>query len=125
MISEIIFPYSNNTVKYKSKEEPLLVDFVKKLLHVKDRNEYQDNNVTMFYNKLLSLSKHWGLGDEISVETVFDEFTPEYIFTISIPKGITKNEENDIFMKMNFQMERFCKDNNMFNFLKDAYIIFE
>ena len=125
MISEIIFPYSNNTVKYKSKEEPLLVDFVKKLLHVKDRNEYQDNNVTMFYNKLLSLSKHWGLGDEISVETVFDEFTPEYIFTISIPKGITKNEENDIFMKMNFQMERFCKDNNMLNFLKDAYIIFE
>ena len=58
-------------------------------------------------------------------ETVFDEFTPEYIFTITIPRGMSKDEENDIFMKMNFQMERYCKDNNMFSFLKDAYIIFE
>ena len=73
----------------------------------------------------MSLSKYWGLGEHISVETVYDEFTPEYIFTISIPKGISKDEENDIFMKLNFQMERFCKDNNMFSFLKDAYIIFE
>ena len=125
MILESNFPYSTNTARYRSNEDPLLVDFVKELLHVKDRNEYQDNNVSIFYNKLLSLSKYWGLGEHISVETVFDEFTPEYIFTISIPKGMSKNEENDIFMKMNFQMERFCKDNNMFSFLKDAYIIFE
>ena len=125
MILESNFPYSNSTAKYESNKEPLLVDFVKKLLHVKDRNGYQDNNVSMFYNKLLSLLKHFGLGDHISVETVFDEFTPEYIFTISIPEGMSKDEENDIFMKINFQMEYFCKDNNMFNFLKDAYIIFE
>ena len=125
MILESNLPYSNNTVKYRPNEEPLLVDFVKKLLHVKDRNGYQDNNVSMFYNRLLSLSKHWGLGEDISVETVFDEFTPEYIFTITIPGGMSKDEENDIFMKMNFQMERCCKDNNMSNFLKDAYIIFE
>lgn len=125
MILESNFPYSTNTVRYRSNKDPLLVDFVKKLLHVNDRNGYQDNNVSMFYNKLLSLSKHWGLGEHISVETVFDEFTPEYIFTISIPSGMSKEEENDIFMKMNFQMERFCKDNNMFSFLKDAYIIFE
>ena len=124
MIFESIFPYFNNTTKYNSNEEPLIIDFVKEILKVKDRNEYHDN-VSIFYNKLLSLSKHWGLGEQISVEKVFDEFTPEYIFTISIPKGMSKDEENDIFMKMNFQMERFCKEKNMFSFLKDAYIIFK
>ena len=124
MILDNNFTYFNDG-NCSFNEEPLLVDFVKKLLHVKNRNEYQDNNVSRFYNKLLSLSKRWGLGEQISVEKVFDEFTPEYIFTISIPKSITKDKENDIFMIMNFQMERFCKDNNMFNFLKDAYIIFE
>ena len=100
-------------------------EFLNKLLHVNDCNEYHENNVSMFYNKLVSLSKYWGLGEQISVERVFDEFTPEYIFTISVPQGMSKDEENDIFMKMNFQMECFCKDNNMFSFLKDAYIIFE
>ena len=66
---------------------------------------------------VVSLSKHWGLGEHISVETVYDEFTPEYIFTIPVPVEMSKEEENKIFMKMNFQMECFCKDNNMFNFL--------
>lgn len=125
MILENTYPYSNNPAKYGSNKDPSLVDIVKKLLNIADRNEYQDNNVTRFYNKLVSLSKHWGLGEHISVETVYDEFTPEYIFTIPVPVGMSKEEENKIFMKMNFQMECFCKDNNMFNFLKDAYIIFE
>ena len=35
MILESNFPYSTNTARYRSNEDPLLVDFVKELLHVK------------------------------------------------------------------------------------------
>lgn len=122
MILDRMYPYSHP--KYDS-ASPLIMDKVKNFFNIPVRNEYHDNEVTKFYNKLVLLSKSWGLGDNISVETVHEEFTPEYIFTIQIPKHFSKNEKNEIFMKLNFQMERFCKSNNMVSFLKDAYIIFE
>lgn len=123
MVLTNIDPYSKSG-KYGSSTE-LIVDKLKKVLNIHDSSEYQDNEVTKFYNRLLYLSKYWGLGDNISVETVHEEFTPEYIFTIQIPKNISKKDENEIFMKLNFQMEQFCRSNDMFSFLKDAYIIFE
>ena len=123
MILDRMYPYSSS-VKYGS-DAPLIMDEVKNFLNIFVRNGYNDNEVTKFYNQLLLLSKSFGLGDSISVETVHEEFTPEYIFTIQIPKHFSKNEKNDIFRKLNFQIERFCKSNNMVNFLKDAYIIFE
>lgn len=123
MVLTNINPYSKSS-KYGSSTE-LIVDKLKKVLNIHDSSEYQDNEVTKFYNRLLYLSKYWGLGDNISVETVHEEFTPEYIFTIQIPKNISKKDENEIFMKLNFQMEQFCRSNDMFSFLKDAYIIFE
>lgn len=112
-----------NSIKYDS-DNPLM-DKVKDLLRTPILKLYQDNNVTKFYNELLLLSNCWGLGDNVSVETVYEEFTPEYIFTIKIPKHFSKHDENEIFMKLNFQMEHFCKSNDMLDFLREAYIIFE
>ena len=123
MVFTSFYPYSKSD-KYGSSTE-LIVDKLKKVLFIQSSSEYHDSEVTKFYNKLLFLSKYWGLGDNISVETVHEEFTPEYIFTIQIPRNISKKDKDDIFMKLNFQMEHFCKSNNMFSFLKDAYIIFE
>lgn len=122
MVLASFYPYSKSA-GYES-STGLIVDKIKKVLYIQCSSEYHDK-VTKFYNQLLLLSKYWGLGDSISVETVHEEFTPEYIFTIQIPKNLSKKEKNDIFMKLNFQMEHYCKSNNMFNFFKDAHIIFE
>ncbi len=85
-------------------------------------NEYPNKNLTNFHHKLLSLAKQYDLGDNISFETVYEEFAPEYIFTIQVPKNISKEMENELFFKINTHMTHFCKINNMSNFLKDAYI---
>lgn len=116
--------YSNDNIKNESENTPL-IDYIKSLFNIKNSNEYHNNDITKFYHKLLSLSKQFELGDNISFETVYEEFTPEYIFTIQIPRSLSKEMENEIFFKINAQMTHFCKLNNMSDFLKDAYIIFE
>lgn len=39
---------------------------IKKLFNIPDSNEYNNNDLTKFYHKLLSLSKQFDLGENIS-----------------------------------------------------------
>lgn len=116
--------YSNDNFKNKS-ANTLLIDHIKKLFNIRDSNKYHNNDLTKFYHRLLSLAKQFDLGKNITIEKVYEEFTPEYIFTIQVPRSLSKEMENEIFFKINTHMTHFCKMNNMPDFLKDAYIIFE
>lgn len=76
-----------------------------------------------FYDKLLEVSKSKGLGDNISIQTVYDGNIPEKIFTIHIDQKLSKNDKYILLDEITSYMRIYAKNNMLWNFFKDAYIV--
>ncbi|MBE6505309.1 MAG: hypothetical protein E7Z73_06165 [Methanobrevibacter millerae] len=76
-----------------------------------------------FYEKLLEVSKSKGLGDNISIQTIYDGNIPEKVFTIHIGQKLSKNDKYVLLDEITNYMGIYAKNNMLRNFYKDAYII--
>lgn len=79
--------------------------------------------ITEFYDELLKVSDNLGLGKNISVDIVYDGSYPEKVFTINVPFHIDRKEKYDYLDQIVNDMVNFSKENNMFDFYKDAHIL--
>lgn len=122
MIIDNNYPHPNPP-KYKPTANPQIVDIFKKLLNIQDRNEYHDNEVTKFYNKLLSVSKQLGLGENISIDTTYDGKIPEKVFTIHCATKLNKEQRYSVSELVHDYMRSFSKSEGLQDFFTDAYII--
>ena len=121
MILDSIYPYSES-IKYES-DNPLIIDKVKKVLKIQVSNEYHDNEITKFYNKLLTVSKQLGLGENISIDTVYDGKIPEKVFTIHSINKLNKEQRYAVSELVHNQMNSFSKSEGLQDFIKDVYIL--
>lgn len=76
-----------------------------------------------FYEKLLEISKLKGLGDNISIQTIYEGNIPEKVFTIHIEQKMSKNDKYLLLDEITNYMGIYAKNNMLWNFYKDAYII--
>lgn len=76
-----------------------------------------------FYDKLLEVSKSKGLGDNITIQTVYEGNIPERIFTINIGRYMSKKDRYVLLEEITNYMSIYSKNNMLWNFFKDAYII--
>ena len=121
MFLKSIYPYSKS-VKYES-NSPLIIDNVKKFLKIQDRNEYPDNEITKVYNNLLTVSKQLGLGENISIDTVYDGKVPEKVFTIHCASKLNKEQKYNMSELLHKHMNSFSKSEGLQDFIKDVYIL--
>jgi hypothetical protein len=82
-----------------------------------------ENKCTIFYDELKKVSKSKGLGDNISVQTVYEENIPEKVFTISIEHHLSKSDKYVLLEEITNSMSIFAKKSMLWDFFKDSYII--
>ena len=82
-----------------------------------------ESKITEFYEELLNVSDNLGLGKNISVDIVYDGSYPEKVFTINVPFNIDRKEKYDYLDQIVNDMVNFSKENNMFDFYKDAHTL--
>lgn len=76
-----------------------------------------------FYEELKITSNKFGLGENISVDIVYDGPSPEKVFTINISHKLDIKEKYSILDQIVNHMADFSRKENMFDFYKDAYIL--
>ena len=84
--------YLNESVTHQDISQNTLVDTFKRIFNIPNSKNYQYNEITVFYQELLSLSRQLGLGDNISIETVYDGKIPEKVFTIHTDVNLDKKQ---------------------------------
>ncbi|MBE6508249.1 MAG: hypothetical protein E7Z77_02420 [Methanobrevibacter sp.] len=119
--------FSRNSLHYfdtsnKGNDNDFIGSF-KKILNIQENNRYHKNEISMFYTELLSLSRQLGLGDNISIETIYDGKLPEKVFTIHCDVNINKEQKYLLSESIHESMKHFSDSNHLDNFFKDAYII--
>lgn len=115
--------YLNENVKHESISQNTLVDTFKKIFNIPNSKNYQYNEVTVFYQELLYLSKQLGLGDNISIETVYDGKIPEKVFTIHTGMHLDKKRKYSLSESIHKNMKAFSKSKGLQNFFNDVYIL--
>ena len=115
--------YLNENVKHESISQNTLVDTFKKIFNIPNSKNYQYNEVTVFYQELLYLSKQLGLGDNISIETVYDGKIPEKVFTIHLDISLDKKQKYSLSESIHKSMKAFSKSKGLQNFFNDVYIL--
>ena len=121
MVLSSFYPYSKSA-GYES-STGLIVDKLKKVLYIQDSSEYHDNEVTKFYNKLVSVSKQFGLSENISIDTIYDGKVPEKVFTIHCDTNLSKEQKYSASELVHNCMKSFSKSEGLQDFFKDAYIL--
>lgn len=85
--------------------------------------ENYESKITKFYEELIKVSDSLGLGKDISIDIVYDGSYPERVFTINVPFRMNRKEKYDYLDQIVNDMVVFSKENNIFDFYKDAYIL--
>ena len=85
-------------------------------------NNSYESKITRFHNELLKISIFYGLGDNISIQCIYDGPSFERLFTIHTSRNITKKEKYSYLEKIINHMDRFSREYGLFDFFKDAYI---
>ena len=97
------------------------------LTHVKSLfiHKQYDSSKIIFLDEVKSLSKKYGLGD-VSFNIEYDEAGyPEKIIAIKVPEYKSVEDANDAHFKIIDEMETFSKENQLFNFFMDSYIVLD
>lgn len=115
--------YSDKYIEKNYISQHNFVDSIKKLFNIPNNNNYQNNEITIFYKELLSISKELQLGEDISIKTVYDGKIPEKVFTIHTSVKLEKKQKFALFDEIHEHMESFSKSRGLQNFFKDAYIL--
>ena len=122
MFSRNILHYFNTSNKSNDDDVDFIGSF-KGFLNTQENNKYHKNEISMFYSELLSLSKQLGLGDNISIETLYEGKIPEKVFTIHCAGSMDKEQKYLLSESIHKSMKHFSDSNQLDNFFKDAYII--
>ena len=115
--------YLNRNVNSESISQNTVVDTFKKIFNIPNNKNYQYNEVTVFYQELLYLSKQLGLGDNIYIETVYDGKIPEKVFTIHLDISLDKKQKYSLSESIHKSMKAFSKSKGLQNFFNDVYIL--
>lgn len=106
-----------------NKSSNIVGDFFKNKFFKKSSTESFESKITEFYDELIKISDNLGLGKNISIDTVYDGSYPEKVFTINVPFHIDREEKYSLLDQIINDMVIFSKENNMFDFYKDTYIL--
>lgn len=117
------FSYPYKIGERESNSQNKIVDSFKKIFNIQNNKNYQNNEATVFYQELISISKQLGLGDNISFETVYDGKIPEKVFTIHCENSLNKKEKFSSSESIHNHMKTISKSNGLQKFFKDAYIL--
>ena len=115
--------YSKGIFKNQNISQNTIIDTFKKIFNIPNNNKYQYNEISVFYQELVSVSKHLGLGDNISIETVYDGKIPEKVFTIHSGINLDKKQKFQLSNSIHESMRLISKSKGLENLFKDVYIL--
>ena len=135
LIKKNNFKLSNeffNTYSFKySKFEELFKKyqyyFLDNICDKYSRNQISSNEdkFSIFYNELLNISNHLGLGDNISIEDSYDGPAVEKVFTIKAPFKLNGNIKDNYSSKIFTHMGIYSRNYNLFDIFEYSYIFVE
>ncbi|MCF0226676.1 MAG: hypothetical protein HUK28_05115 [Methanobrevibacter sp.] len=76
-----------------------------------------------YYKEIMMVSKRYGLGDNITIETIYDGNIPEKVFTINLNHAKLTDDDFYYHEQILDYMDDFAKKNNIEDFAKDTYIV--
>lgn len=82
-----------------------------------------ENDTSKFYQELLRLSKQFGFGENISIDTIYDGKIPEKVFTIHCSVKLEKEQKYSLSESIHDSMKKFSKSEGIIDFFNNAYII--
>lgn len=77
---------------------------------------------SQFIVQLKELSKKYGLG-KVSFDNVYDGDVSEKVFTIQFPENKNFDDLDYYWDKIISEMESFSKNNGLYNFFEESYIV--
>lgn len=114
----------NNIYEYDRSSNDIMEVFKSKFIK-NSLNELFESKITKFYEELLLVSKSFGLGENISIDIVYDGSIPEWVFTINAPYNLNFDDKHYFSGEIMEYMGNFSRKEYLFDFFKDAYVLVE
>ena len=97
-----------------------------KLFERKEDPDYPyEDKCKDFRKELLKVSNRLGLGENISVESVYDGPSRDILFIIHLDYKLDYKDRFEYSVEIMDYMDEFCRKNNLFDFFLDAYVSVE
>ena len=97
-----------------------------KLFERKEDPDYPyEDKCKDFRKELLKVSNRLGLGENISVESVYDGPSRDILFIIHLDYKLDYKDRFEYSVEIMDYMNEFCRKNNLFDFFLDAYVSVE
>lgn len=100
-------------------------DYLKLFQRNNDPNYPYDDKCNDFHKELLKVSNQLGLGENISVKSVYDGPSLDILFTIHLDYKLDYEDRFEYSKEIMGHMDEFCRKNNLFDFFLDAYVSIE